>query len=46
MQWLLDKRNTYRLANELGIPTPRTWYVQDAGVSSRFRTTSFALSRP
>jgi predicted ATP-grasp superfamily ATP-dependent carboligase len=21
-----DKRNTYRLADELGIPTPRTWY--------------------
>jgi D-aspartate ligase len=28
-----DKRNTYRLAEELGIPTPRTWYVTDeAGV--------------
>jgi D-aspartate ligase len=25
MQWVLDKRNTYRLANELGIPTPKTW---------------------
>jgi predicted ATP-grasp superfamily ATP-dependent carboligase len=23
-----DKRNTYRLARELGIPTPRTWYPQ------------------
>ena len=31
MQWLWDKRNTYRLANELGIPTPRTWYLQGAG---------------
>jgi D-aspartate ligase len=26
IQWVWDKRNTYRLANELGIPTPRTWY--------------------
>jgi D-aspartate ligase len=25
-KWVWDKRNTYRLANELGIPTPRTWY--------------------
>jgi len=25
-RWAWDKRNTYRLANELGIPTPRTWY--------------------
>jgi predicted ATP-grasp superfamily ATP-dependent carboligase len=30
MQWVWDKRNTYRLADELGIPTPRTWYVQHA----------------
>jgi predicted ATP-grasp superfamily ATP-dependent carboligase len=26
VQWAWDKRNTYRLAQELGIPTPRTWY--------------------
>jgi D-aspartate ligase len=26
IKWTWDKRNTYRLANELGIPTPRTWY--------------------
>jgi predicted ATP-grasp superfamily ATP-dependent carboligase len=26
MQWVWDKRNTYRLANSLGIPTPQTWY--------------------
>ena len=26
VKWAWDKRNTYRLANELGIPTPRTWY--------------------
>ena len=25
MRWVWDKRNTYRLASELGIPTPRTW---------------------
>ena len=28
IQWVWDKRNTYRLANELGIPVPRTWYVR------------------
>ncbi len=25
-KWAADKRNTYRLAGDLGIPTPRTWY--------------------
>ena len=25
-RWAVDKRNTYRLAGDLGIPTPRTWY--------------------
>ncbi len=29
IQWVWDKRNTYRLANELGISTPRTWYPRD-----------------
>ena len=28
-QWVWDKRNTYRLAAELGIPAPPTWYVRD-----------------
>jgi len=28
IKWACDKRNTYRLADELGIPTPRTWYPQ------------------
>jgi predicted ATP-grasp superfamily ATP-dependent carboligase len=26
VKWLWDKRNTYSLAEKLGIPTPRTWY--------------------
>ncbi len=26
VQWAWDKRNTYRLAEKLGIPTPLTWY--------------------
>lgn len=30
IRWVWDKRNTYRLAAELGIPTPRTWYPQHA----------------
>lgn len=25
VQWMWDKRNTYRLATELGIPIPNTW---------------------
>ncbi len=29
VQWAWDKRNTYRLAEELAIPAPRTWYPQD-----------------
>ena len=29
VRWAWDKRNTYRLADELGIPTPRTWYPHD-----------------
>ena len=29
VQWAWDKRNTYRLAERLGIPTPRTWYPED-----------------
>ncbi len=29
VHWAWDKRNTYRLAEELGIPAPRTWYPQD-----------------
>lgn len=24
--WAVDKRNTYRLAHDVGIPIPRTWY--------------------
>ena len=30
VRWAWDKRNTYRRAGELGIPTPRTWYPRDA----------------
>ncbi len=29
VQWLWDKRNTYALAEKLGIPAPRTWVVRD-----------------
>jgi predicted ATP-grasp superfamily ATP-dependent carboligase len=28
-QWFWDKRKTYRLAHEIGISTPSTWYVRD-----------------
>lgn len=30
-KWAWDKRNTYSLANELGIPTPHTWYPREIG---------------
>lgn len=30
IQWVWDKRLTYRRAEELGIPTPRTWYPRTA----------------
>lgn len=34
VQWAWDKRNTYQLAQELGIPTPRTYYLtQDSTLS-------------
>ncbi|HEY0756468.1 MAG TPA: hypothetical protein VGD98_21125 [Ktedonobacteraceae bacterium] len=29
IRWTSDKRNTYQLADSIGIPTPRTWYVND-----------------
>jgi D-aspartate ligase len=30
VKWLWDKRNTYGLAEKLGIPIPHTWYPRDA----------------
>ena len=30
VRWVWDKRNTYALAAQLGIPTPRTWYPASA----------------
>ncbi len=31
VRWAWDKRNTYRLANKLGIPTPVTHYPENVG---------------
>jgi D-aspartate ligase len=31
VKWLWDKRNTYDLAEKLGIPGPRTWYPRSVG---------------
>jgi len=28
VQWAWDKRNTYKMAQEVGIPIPRTWFLQ------------------
>jgi len=36
-KWAWDKRNTYRLASELGIPTPRTWYPRDLSELDQIR---------
>jgi predicted ATP-grasp superfamily ATP-dependent carboligase len=30
VSWACDKRRTYALAERLGIPAPKTWYVRDA----------------
>lgn len=30
VKWACDKRNTYARAEELGIPTPRTWRLEEA----------------
>jgi predicted ATP-grasp superfamily ATP-dependent carboligase len=29
IRWAWDKRNTYALAEQLGVPIPRTWYPRD-----------------
>jgi D-aspartate ligase len=28
IQWAWDKRNTYKLARDLGIPIPKTWFLE------------------
>ncbi len=38
IQWVWDKRNTYRLAKELGIPTPQTWYPRDLDELEQIQT--------
>ncbi|MFZ1916808.1 MAG: hypothetical protein WAU58_04480 [Terriglobales bacterium] len=36
VQWAWDKRNTYRLAAQLGIPTPATWYPTSVAELEQF----------
>jgi D-aspartate ligase len=36
VKWAWDKRNTYRLAERLGIPHPRTWYGELPGAEALF----------
>jgi D-aspartate ligase len=45
VQWAWDKRNTYRLANDLGIPIPETHYPQSIGQLSELNglTPPFAI---
>jgi len=38
IQWVWDKRNTSRLAKELGIPTPQTWYPRDLDELEQIQT--------
>lgn len=40
VQWAWDKRNTYRLAEELEIPTPRTWYLEHSSQLSKLDSVS------
>lgn len=43
-RWAWDKRNTYRRARDLGIPTPRTWRVAgDADLDAIDGTAPFAV---
>jgi len=35
VRWAWDKRNTYRLAQDLGIPVPRTYYVSSDDKSAQ-----------
>jgi D-aspartate ligase len=40
VKWAWDKRNTYRLARDLGIPTPSTHYIEDSSELERLRSVS------
>ena len=43
VQWMWDKRNTYKLAMELKIPIPESWFPQDLDDVDKI-TTSFPLA--
>ena len=38
VKWAWDKRNTYRLAQELGIPTPTTYYPENVDQLSQLQS--------
>ena len=44
VQWAWDKRNTYRLAQELDIPSPKTWYPKNLGELEQIEDTDFPLA--
>lgn len=44
VQWAWDKRNTYHLARELEIPTPKTWYPQDLNDLEQIEDVDFPLA--
>jgi predicted ATP-grasp superfamily ATP-dependent carboligase len=46
VQWAWDKRNTYRLAQDLGIPAPRTWYPRDVGDLARIEAEPPLVIKP
>ena len=44
VQWAWDKRNTYRLAQELDIPTPKTWYPKNQNELEQIEEADFPLA--
>ncbi len=44
VQWAWDKRNTYRLAQELDIPTPKTWYLKNLAELEQIEEADFPLA--
>lgn len=44
VQWAWDKRNTYRLAQELDIPAPKTWYPRNLSELDQIEEAHFPLA--
>lgn len=46
VQWANDKRLTYRMADEQGVPYPKTWYPADAAELERLPITFPVIIKP